>query len=81
LKNSGRTFEEGIQRIEEIESRKTNWEKAIENRNIGDYPEVVKLLRKLPNDYDVASSYLAKLVETGEAKEALEYANCSLRAA
>lgn len=80
LKNSGRTFEEGIQRIEEIESRKTNWEKAIENRNIGDYPEVVKLLRKLPNDYDVQlPSYLAEaLWKTGEAKEALEYANLQL---
>lgn len=80
LKNSGRSFEEGIQKIEEIESRRSNWEKAIENRNMGDYAEVVRLLKKLPNDYDIQlPSYLAEaLWKTGENKEALEYANMQL---
>lgn len=73
-------LQNGLDKIDAIESRKNDWEKAIESRSVGDYEEVIKLLSPLERDYHLQlSSYLAEAHwKTGDFKKAMDYANYQL---
>ena len=61
--------------INSIEDDKKNWTKALDARNAGDYEDVLKYLKKLPEDYDIQYfSYLAEAYyKTGDLEKARMY--------
>lgn len=73
LQRFKQVFESEISKIQESDSQSETWARAIEARNAYEYEESLKLLTKLPKNYDVQlPSYLAEAYwKTGNEDQAL----------
>lgn len=69
-----------LKQIAISDENKENWIKAVEARNSGEYEDCLKLLKKLPRDYDEQyDSYMAEAYyKTGDIDKADEYAHSQL---
>lgn len=65
-----------LKNIQDIDSAKDNWAKALDARNANDYEDVLKCLKQLPDDYDIQiDSYFAEAYyKTGDYENAEKHA-------
>ena len=72
--------EKGIKQIKVDRENADNWQKAVSARNSGDYEDVIKFIKKIPEDQDIQLfSYLAEAYyNTGNTEEAEKYAKRQL---
>ncbi|HNX74086.1 MAG TPA: tetratricopeptide repeat protein [Candidatus Rifleibacterium sp.] len=73
-------FTTELAKIQNTDDQRTTWEKALEARNAYEYEECLKLLNKLPKDYDLQlPSYLAEAyLKTGDNEQAKSLARYQL---
>lgn len=72
--------DEGFKRVKADQDNAANWQSAVSARNSGDYEDVIKLIKKIPEDQDIQLySYLAEAYyNTGNIEEAEKCANKQL---
>ena len=72
--------EESFKKVKTEQGNSTDWQNAVSARNSGDYEDVIKLLKKIPEDQDIQLySYLAEAYyHTGNIEEAEKCANKQL---
>ena len=72
--------DDGFKRVKTDQENAANWQSAVSARNSGDYEDVIKLLKKIPEDQDIQLySYLAEAYyNTGNIEEAEKCASKQL---
>lgn len=62
-------------KVADMDENSSNWTKALDARNSGDYEDVLKYLKKLPEDYNIQmDSYWAEAYyKTGDLEKARKY--------
>ena len=73
-------LDEAFKKVKTDQENAANWQSAVTARNSGDYEDVIKILKKLPEEQDIQLySYLAEAYyNTGNIEEAEKYANKQL---
>ena len=73
-------IEKSLKQVKDNQDNAANWQSAVSARNSGDYEDVIKLIKKIPEDQDIQLySYLAEAYyHTGNMEEAEKYAKQQL---
>ncbi len=80
LKNERQGIEVYLNKLQKMDQDKANWDKARDARESGDYNDVIKYLKMIPEDYEIQLySYLAEAYyNTGDSEKAEECARKQL---
>ncbi len=80
LSNYKSKVDEGFEKVKKDQDNSVGWQSAVSARNSGDYEDVIKILKKIPEEQnEQLYSYLAEAYyNTGNSEEAEKYAGKQL---